>query len=105
MEAKEPEKREKIYEVTILDRTFISVYPKLAEEHRQSLVTYTTEELTPGTVTLDLFELFGERQKEAETQIKAREGDLWKKYLEEEKKAIRKDIEARIAIKPEIYKV
>lgn len=98
------EKKEE-YEVTILDRTFLSVFPRLREEHRQVLVTYTYEANPPWTVTLDLFEIFKEKQKDAEKEIRAKAGKLYEQYIQAEKEAIRKDIEQRLSFKPETIKV
>jgi len=97
----EKKKEEAKYAVDIISRDFISVYPKLREEHRQVLVTYETEELPPATVTIDLFNLFKEKQFEAEKQIKERKGPLAEEYFTVEKKKIREDIETRVAFVPE----
>lgn len=75
------EKRE--YEVTILSRDQVSIFPKVGEEVKQLLVTYVGAGLPPATVTID---------KE--------------KYTEDlEKKLIRADIERRQKRKPTVIKV
>ena len=46
-------KDEQTYEVTILSRREISVFPKLGEEVKQLLITYIGQGLPPNTVTID----------------------------------------------------
>jgi len=105
-EEKREEVKEEVKPVEVeVTRDFISVFPKIREEHRQVLVTYTYKDWPPATVTVDLFDLFKEKQKEAEEQILKREGDLYKAYLEVEAKTIRQDIKRREAIIPEVIKI
>ena len=100
-EAKEEEKRE----VTILSRTFLTVYPRLREPHRLVHVAYMYNDYPPRVIEIDLWEHFKEKQEEAEKQIKKGEGDLAKKYFEIERKAIRKDLEELLKAKPEVITV
>jgi len=76
-----PQKKE--YEVTILSRREITVYPRVGEEVKQLLITYVAAGLPPETITID---------KEKWT-------------LEREKAYIRERIEKRLKEKPETYKV
>lgn len=71
------------YEVTVLRRQEISVYPKLGQEVKKLMITYTAAGLPPATITMD---------KDKHTP-------------EKEKVAIRADIETRLKEKPETFKV
>jgi len=104
-EEKKEKKKEEKFEVTILDRTFIEVFPRLRERHAQVLVTYTYADFPPRTVTIDLFDLFKEKQVIAEVQIKERKGPFWEKYKEAEAKALREDVKALILVKPEVITI
>jgi len=101
----EKAKEKEAYKVEILSQDFISVFPRLREEHRQVLVTYSYAELPPATITIDLFELFKEDQFVAADQIRARKGPFFEKFLEARAKAIREDIERRLIFKPETIEV
>lgn len=76
-------KEKKEYNVTILSRTTITVYPKLGEAKEQVIVTYVAAGLPPRSITVPKEEY----------------------SLEKEKELIRKDIEERLKTKPEVYKV
>jgi len=102
---KKAEQPTKEYEVTIMDRTFLTVFPRLREEQRQVVVTYVYADFPPRAVTIDLRNLFAEAQFEAERQIVAKSGDLFKKYVGEESKTIREDIEKALVFKPEVITV
>jgi len=71
------------YEVTIISRETITTYPRIGEAVRTVLVTYQAADLPPATISIP----------EAEYS------------LEEEKKRIRADIERRLKVKPEVYRV
>jgi len=92
-------------EVTILDRTFITTYPRLRQAVRTSITTYLAPDMPPRTVRINLTELFGEQVEEAEQQIKAGAGDLWGKFKAVEDKAIAEDIKAFRAFKPEVKRI
>ena len=74
---------EKKYEVTILSRDLITVYPQPEKPVKQYLITYMTPGLPPATVEID--------------------EDKW--TPENEKRMIRADIERRRKWKPEVTKV
>jgi len=76
-----PQRKE--YEVTVLSRREITIYPRVGEELKQLLITYVAAGLPPETITID---------KEKWT-------------LEKEKAYIRERIEKRLKEKPETYKV
>jgi len=71
------------YEVTIISRETITTYPRIGEAVRTVMVTYQAADLPPATISIP----------EAEYS------------LEEEKKRIRADIERRLKVKPEVYRV
>jgi len=71
------------YDVTVLSRDEIVTYPKLAQPEVTVVVTYVAAGLPPASVSIP----------------KA------KYSLELEKKLVRADIERRLAVKPETYKV
>jgi len=74
---------EEAYEVTVISRETVTTYPKLRVPVETVLVTYVAAGLPPGTVTI-----------------------LKEEYsIEAEKKRIREDIERRLKVKPEVYKV
>jgi len=106
-EKKEGEKKEeeKKTPVTIISRDIMDTYPKLRELHRTVAVTYKTPEVGPRTIFIDLYELFGEKQDDAIMAILEKKGDLWQKYLEEEKKRIKEDLEKLKAQRVETYEV
>jgi len=99
--AKEEKQEEERKEVTILNRAFMTVYPKLREPHKLVHVAYTYKDYPPRVVEIDLYEHFKDKQEEAEKQILKGEGDLAKKYFELERKAIKEDLEAMLKQKPE----
>jgi len=71
------------YEVTVISRETVTTYPKLRVPVETVLVTYVAAGLPPGTITI-----------------------LKEEYsLDLEKKRIREDIERRLKVKPEVYKV
>ena len=71
------------YSVTVLSRREITVYPKLNQPVQQFLITYVAAGLAPATVTID---------KE--------------KYSEDlERRLLRADIERRLKLRPEAFKV
>jgi len=76
------EKREE-YEVTIISREEVTTYPRIGEAVRTVQVTYQAADLPPATIPI----------------LKAEYS------LEEEKKRIREDIERRLKVKPEVYRV
>ena len=76
-------KEKKEYDVTILDRSEITVYPKLGEKQVQVMITYVAAGLPPKTIIIPKEEY----------------------SLEKEKELIRKDIEERLKKKPEVYRV
>ena len=76
-------KEKKEYDVTILDRSEVTVYPKLGEKQVQVMITYVAAGLPPKTIIIPKEEY----------------------SLEKEKELIRKDIEERLKKKPEVYKV
>ena len=76
-------KMKKEYEVTILSRREITVYPEPNKPVKQILVTYVTPGLPPSTITIDK--------------------SKW--TPDNEKRLIRADIEERMKWKPETYKV
>lgn len=100
-EEEEQKEQQQGIRVTLLRRDFISIFPRVREEHRQVIVVFDAPDIGPTTVTIDLFDLFAEKQFEAEKQIIAKEGNLYKKYLEEEKKAMKAHIEALAKVVPE----
>jgi len=74
---------EEAHEVTVISRETVTTYPKLRVPVETVLVTYVAAGLPPATVTI-----------------------LKEEYsLEAEKKRIREDIERRLKVKPEVYKV
>jgi len=76
-----PEKPE--YDVTVIARDDVKTYPKIGVEVETRLVTYVAAGLPPNTLSIP-------REK-------------WTPELE--KKLIREDIEKRLPVKPESYKV
>lgn len=76
-----PEKRE--FNVTVLSRREISVFPKIGVEEKQFLITYVAAGLPPHTLTIKKVEW---------TESK-------------EKALLRKDIEERLKEKPETFTV
>jgi len=79
----EEEEKPKPIEVTVIDRTTITTYPRIGEAFRTVMVTYQALDLPPATINIP----------EAE----------WSP--EEEAKLIREDIERRLKAKPEVIKV
>jgi len=77
------EEKKQEYEVTIISRETITTYPRIGEAVRTVMVTYQAADLPPATLSIP----------EAEYS------------LEEEKKRIRADIERRLKVKPEVYRV
>jgi len=71
------------YEVTVLSRDEVVTYPKLATPVVTVQVTYVAAGLPPATVSIPKAEY----------------------SLELEKEKIREDIERRLKVKPETYKV
>jgi len=71
------------YEVTVLIREDVTTYPRIGEPMETRMVTYVAAGLAPNTIRIP--------KKE------------W--TLELEKKLIREDIERRLKVKPEVYKV
>jgi len=71
------------YNVTVLSRTEVDVYPKLGVKAIQVWVTYVAAGLAPNTIFID----------------------KGKYNISLEKKLIRDDIEARLKKKPETYRV
>jgi len=71
------------YEVTVIRRRDITVYPKIRQPLRVRLVTYSAAGLPPRTLSIP---------KEEWT-------------LEREKQLVRRDIERRLKIRPEVYTV
>jgi len=102
-EGEKPEGRK--YKVEIVRRNFITVYPKLREKHWQVISVYREEALPTGSVTIDLYDLFKDKQEDAVRQIRARKGALFDAYLREERKLIKADIEERLAERPEVVTV
>jgi len=98
-------KEERKYKVEVVSRDIISVYPRLGEEHKQVIVVYREEKLPTSSITIDLFDLFKEKQFDAASQIEKREGPLWKEYRKVESKLLREDIERRLLRKPEIITI
>ena len=76
-------KEEKKYNVTILSRDTITVFPSLNEKKEVVLVTYVAAGLPPKTIQIPKEEY----------------------SIEKEKELIRKDIELRLKAKPESYTV
>jgi len=75
------EKKE--YEVTVLSRDTVTTFPRIGEAVETVMVTYVAAGLPPRTLNIP---------KEEYT-------------LDLEKKLIREDIEKRLKVKPETYKV
>jgi len=98
-----PEERE--FRVEIVRRNFITVYPKLREKHWQVISIYREEALPTGSVTIDLYDLFKDKQEDAVRQIRARKGALFDAYLREEHKLLKADIEERLAERPEVVTI
>jgi len=71
------------YEVTVLSRQEVTTYPKIRQPVVTVMVSYVAAGLPPATVTIPKAEY----------------------SLDLEKKLIREDIERRLKIKPETYKV
>jgi len=101
----EEEKRPAEIEYQVLNRTIITTYPRVREAALTSLVTYSAPDLPPRSISILLNELEPERFEEMAEQIKAKAGPLWDRYLEEEKRRIADDIRARLAFKPEVWRV
>lgn len=74
---------EREYEVTVISREDVTVYPKIATPVVSRIITYVAAGLPPHSITIPR--------------------DEWN--VEKEKAIIRKDIEARLKMKKEIYKV
>jgi len=74
---------EEKYEVTVIARDDVTTYPKLGVAVETRLVTYVGAGLPPSTISIPKEE--------------------WTPELE--KKLIREDIEKRLLIKPETFKV
>jgi len=101
----EGEEKPEEYEVEVIDRVVITTYPRLRQPALTSLVTYVTPGLPPDHISILLSEVAPKKEPELAKQIEAREGPLWEKYYEVEKKRVREKIEKRLAVKPEVYKV
>jgi len=71
------------YEVTIIGREEVTVFPRLREAVRVRMVTYVGAGLPPATIEIPVEEYTPEKEKEL----------------------IREDIKRRLAFKPETYKV
>lgn len=71
------------YDVTVLSRREIVVFPKVGEELKQLMITYIAAGLPPATITID---------KEKWT-------------IEGEKRYIKEEIKRRLQEKPEKYRV
>ena len=71
------------YDVTVIARDDVKTYPKIGEEVETRLVTYVAAGLVPNTISIPK--------------------EKWTPELE--KKLIREDIEKRLPIKPETFKV
>lgn len=71
------------YSVTVISRDEIVTYPKIATPVTNVLVTYVAAGLPPHTITIP--------KEEYKPEL--------------EKKLIREDIEKRLKVKPETYKV
>ena len=104
-EKKEEKKEEEKLEITILSRDFLTVFPKLREPHKLVHVTYLYDDYPPRTIEIDLFEIFKEEQEKAEKEIRAKSGDLAKKYFEIEKERIKEDLETLLKAKPETIEI
>jgi len=100
---KKPEERE--YRVEVIGRHVMSIYPRLGEEHIHVISVYREEKLPTGSVTIDLYELFGDKQHEAAEQIRKRKGPLFDEFKREEAKLIKADRESRLAERPEVITV
>jgi len=74
---------EQEYEVTIIGREEVTVFPRLREAVRVYMITYVAAGLPPATIEIPVEEYTEEREKEL----------------------IRADIERRLKFKPETYKV
>jgi len=74
---------EEEYEVTIIGREEITVFPRLREAVRVKMVTYVAAGLPPATIEIPLEEY----------------------SLEREKELILEDIKRRLAFRPETYRV
>jgi len=99
------EKEEEKQQVEIVSRDIIDTYPKLRELHRQVAVTYRHELVGPRTVFIDLYELFKDKQDDAVAEITLRSGKLFEKYMQEERKRIKEDLERELGKKPETYTI
>jgi len=74
---------EEKYEVTVIARDDVTTYPKLGVAVETRLITYVAAGLPPSTISIPKEE--------------------WTPELE--KKLIREDIEKRLLVKPETFKV
>jgi len=83
VEAEEVAPAEPEYEVTVLSRQEIVEYPKIRTPVPVYVVTYVAAGLPPATISIPK--------------------EKWTKELE--RSIIRKDIERRLKVKPETYKV
>ena len=103
--AKEGAEEEEKRKVTILSRTFMTVYPRLREAHKLVHVAYMYEDYPPRVIEIDLFEHFKDKQDEVERQVLEGKGELAEKYFEIEREAIKKDLEEMLKQKPEVVEV
>jgi len=101
-EAKPEEKR---YEVTILDETLITTYPKVKVPYFQIAVTYSTPEIPPRTIFIPLEKVEKGKEDEVRIQFIKKEGPLYEKYKEIRNKEVRKDIEEYLKKPPEVVLV
>jgi len=104
-EEEEKKEEEKKYEVTILDETVITTYPKLKLPYHQVAVTYSTPEIPPRTIFIPFEEVEPEEPEEARKQFLAKEGPLYEKYLEIRARKLREDIEAYLKAPPAVILV
>jgi len=78
-----PEGGQERFEVEVLRRDRITVYPKIRQPLRIYRVTYIADDLPPATIDIPV--------------------DEWS--LEREKQLVRRDIERRLRFRPEVYTV
>jgi len=74
---------EEKYEVTVLMREDVTTYPRIGEPVETTMVTYVAAGLPPSTISIPKAEY----------------------SLELEKKLIKEDIQRRLRVKPETYRV
>jgi len=98
-EGEEEEEKEQM-EVTLLDETVVTTYPKLRVPYHQVAVTYSTPEVPPRTIFIPFEDVYKEDPEEARRQFLAKEGPHYEKYLEIRARRIREDIEAFLKAPP-----